>query len=433
MLLDGGTKKNARSSLRLLFQDYDAFPWLTVFENVRRSSGWSRPAKASAVTELLQSMGLAEHTERYPDELSGGLRKRLGLARALISEPKVLLLDEPFASLDVDTRMEMYGLLQSQARKAAASILLVTHDLEEAVLLSDRIILSGPRPFKVESEIHVPLGRPRTARTMETMDFLGALMVLHWKVSGSSHVKRASSDAEPPPIHPIARDAVQSLTLRYALEIVNPPRANEILDLMEMCLERLNSRVLMGGRSMMVASLCVLAWHGAISPKIRSVIGNREKIEALLECGSHMARDPSFAHPEWAVVLIGVTLIRWLSPSDALSETEYDELKRHMKSLLTYYSQDETLAAPGRRAAATILDQLSTRFPLGLTDVVTTAMEEWPKCSVAPIASELPAKLKALAAQLPASISDDERAIYRFALEQDGTWELYKKAAMSLS
>lgn len=147
--------------VRYLFQDYDAFPWLTVYENVRSGSGCAPHPKSSDVLDMLASVGLTGTEQRYPAELSGGMRKRLALARCLVRRPRILLLDEPFSSLDIDTRHELYSLVQELWIKDGTSVLLVTHDLDEAIQLADRIIVSAPRPMRISETIDVPLRRPR--------------------------------------------------------------------------------------------------------------------------------------------------------------------------------------------------------------------------------------------------------------------------------
>ncbi|MBI4244499.1 MAG: ABC transporter ATP-binding protein, partial [Planctomycetes bacterium] len=171
--------QNHQLPLRYMFQDYDAFPWLTVAENVQKGSGVPPHPTLDEVSQLLDRVGLRASMDRFPAELSGGMRKRLALARTLIRRPKLLLLDEPFASLDPDTRLEMYQLLQELIQEASSSVILVTHDLNEAIFLSDRVLVGSHRPMKIQGELPVRLNRPRIPAMMDEPTFLGALHTLH--------------------------------------------------------------------------------------------------------------------------------------------------------------------------------------------------------------------------------------------------------------
>jgi NitT/TauT family transport system ATP-binding protein len=152
-----------------LFQQYSRslFPWLTVGENVafgfRHSVELSSRAVEERCIRYLDMVGLAEFRRRYPWELSGGMQQRVAIARALAAEPRVLLLDEPFSSVDALTRLELQGLLLELWSQAGFTVLLVTHDVEEAVYLSDRIALMTRRPAQVAEVFVNALPRPRHA------------------------------------------------------------------------------------------------------------------------------------------------------------------------------------------------------------------------------------------------------------------------------
>lgn len=133
--------------LRVMFQDFDAFPWLNVWDNVKRGSGRPPHPSDHDVCELLNSTGLYEFRELFPNELSGGLRKRLALARAVIRRPSLLVLDEPFGSLDVATKSKMYELLDQLVHATECGILMVSHDPHEAVTVADQIHIASPRPM----------------------------------------------------------------------------------------------------------------------------------------------------------------------------------------------------------------------------------------------------------------------------------------------
>jgi NitT/TauT family transport system ATP-binding protein len=150
-----------------LFQQYSRslFPWLTVEENVRfgfaHLKTMTRGEAAAWCHRFLQMVGLADFGKSYPWQLSGGMQQRVAIARALAAEPRVLLLDEPFSSVDALTRLELHGLVLDLWAKTGITILLVTHDVDEAVYLSDRIVLLSRRPARVSEMFVNRLARPR--------------------------------------------------------------------------------------------------------------------------------------------------------------------------------------------------------------------------------------------------------------------------------
>ena len=145
----------------MIFQGYSLFPWRTVAQNVAfglEELGWSRERRRERVAELLETMGLAPWAERIPRELSGGMRQRVAIARALAPEPDVLLLDEPFGALDAQTKRVMQDNLLDVWRRTGATILMVTHDVEEAVYLASRVYVLTSHPGRVAAEMPVPFG-----------------------------------------------------------------------------------------------------------------------------------------------------------------------------------------------------------------------------------------------------------------------------------
>ena len=156
----------------VVFQSYSAFPWLTVRENtgfgLSQHSGDSREQE---VSHWLSLMGLSEFADTYPRALSGGMRQRLALARSMIIKPKLLLLDEPFGALDERTRESMQQLLLDVVSKTDCTVLFVTHDIREAILLGDRIILLSSRPGKVLRDVVCPLSKPRGRQHLRTPEF----------------------------------------------------------------------------------------------------------------------------------------------------------------------------------------------------------------------------------------------------------------------
>jgi len=162
-----------------VFQEDALFPWLTVAENIGfglRGRARDRASRRKAVDRYLSMVGLSGFGEYLPHEISGGMKQRVALARVLILEPRVLLMDEPFASLDAQTREEMQELLQSLWRQLSHTILFVTHDVHEAVILADRVLLMAKDPGCIRET--VPIGLPRP-RGREDAAFLGLCRTLH--------------------------------------------------------------------------------------------------------------------------------------------------------------------------------------------------------------------------------------------------------------
>ncbi len=158
----------------LVFQSYNAFPWLTVRENVAFGlNGGHARNSAPAVTEWLARLGLNDFADAYPKQLSGGMRQRLALARTMIVRPKLVLLDEPFGALDEHTRENMQQVLLDIARGESCTVLLVTHDVREAVLLSDRTILLSHRPARILDIAECPIPKPRNRECLSTPEFHG--------------------------------------------------------------------------------------------------------------------------------------------------------------------------------------------------------------------------------------------------------------------
>jgi len=152
------------SKLGLVFQEANLFPWYTVEDNIAlplRLRGVDRAARRERAHELCELVGLAGFERAYPRELSGGMRQRAAIARALSYRPEILLLDEPFGALDALTRDKMNLELQRIAAATGATVVLVTHSIMEAVFLADRIVLLSPRPGRIRSVTNVPFVRPR--------------------------------------------------------------------------------------------------------------------------------------------------------------------------------------------------------------------------------------------------------------------------------
>lgn len=166
VLLDGEPVKEPPEKLAVVFQDYSRslMPWMSVAKNVMlplRAKGYSRREQTSRAHEALAAVGLTAAGEQYPWQLSGGMQQRVAIARALAYEPEALLMDEPFASVDAQTRSDLEDLILSVRDKFGVTVLLVTHDIDESVYLADRVIVMSGSPTTVREVIRVDLPEPR--------------------------------------------------------------------------------------------------------------------------------------------------------------------------------------------------------------------------------------------------------------------------------
>jgi NitT/TauT family transport system ATP-binding protein len=160
-----------------VFQNVNLMPWRTVLRNVTLPLEISKRPKPSAeqeARELLALVGLAQFEQVYPRELSGGMAQRVAIARALAGQPEILLMDEPFGSLDAMSREQMNVELLRIWRAREVTAVMVTHDLQESVFLADRVLVMSPRPGRIRAEIEVDLPRPRSLDVIYT-EFFGAL------------------------------------------------------------------------------------------------------------------------------------------------------------------------------------------------------------------------------------------------------------------
>jgi NitT/TauT family transport system ATP-binding protein len=159
----------------VVFQAYSLFPWRTVAENVAFGLECLRVGRAERrrrVAEMLGVVGLSEFAGHLPRELSGGMRQRVAIARALVTEPDVLLLDEPFGALDLQTRRSLHEFLRQVWQRTGATVLMVTHDVGEAVYLSERVVVMTSRPGTVADVVEVPFGRSRGPEVRRDERFL---------------------------------------------------------------------------------------------------------------------------------------------------------------------------------------------------------------------------------------------------------------------
>jgi NitT/TauT family transport system ATP-binding protein len=175
VFIDGALVIGPGRDRGVVFQTYTLFPWMTVEKNVEfalQSERLSRRRKREIAREHLELVGLAGFAQSLPYELSGGMRQRVAIARALCYRPKVLLMDEPFGALDAQTRQLMQELLTEVWEAHKLTVLFVTHDIEEAVFLSDRVYLMTARPGRLKDVVDVKLPRPRTFESLSSGEFL---------------------------------------------------------------------------------------------------------------------------------------------------------------------------------------------------------------------------------------------------------------------
>ncbi|WP_243420892.1 ABC transporter ATP-binding protein [Micromonospora globispora] len=154
-----------RRDIAMLFQRPALLPWRSVLDNVLlpvEIFGWSRAKHRERARQLLEMAGLGGFEKRLPHELSGGMQQRVSLCRSLIGQPRVMLMDEPFSALDALTREELSGELQRVHMETKATIVFVTHSIDEAVLLADRVVVLSPRPGRIRKVVEVDIPRPRT-------------------------------------------------------------------------------------------------------------------------------------------------------------------------------------------------------------------------------------------------------------------------------
>ena len=159
----------------MVFQEYTLFPWLTVKQNVMfgpRMAGRGKDLSEAEALQWLDMVGLTERANAWPHQLSGGMKQRVAIARALANSPPILLMDEPFGALDAQTRCTMQKHLLQIWKNVDVTVLFVTHDLDEAILLADRIVVLGARPGRVLEIIQVPVDRPRHTGQLLSPHFL---------------------------------------------------------------------------------------------------------------------------------------------------------------------------------------------------------------------------------------------------------------------
>ena len=161
----------------MVFQQYSLLPWKTVYENVAfgpKMAGHGRAISGSTANTFLELVGLKKFGNRYPAELSGGMQQRVGIARALANYPSVLLMDEPFGALDAQTRLMMQESLLDIWRQFGTTVLFVTHDVDEAVFLADRVLIMSAAPGRIIRDVKINLPRPRSTDMASDPEYIKA-------------------------------------------------------------------------------------------------------------------------------------------------------------------------------------------------------------------------------------------------------------------
>jgi len=175
LLFDGSAVKRPGPDRGVVFQEAALFPWLNVWQNVifgPQVQGQARTDYEARARELIDLVGLSSFADSLPVQLSGGMRQRVGIARVLVMNPRALLMDEPFGALDAQTRLSMQQLLLDVWQSLGTTVLFVTHDIDEAILLSDRICVMSAHPGRIVRTIPIALPRPRSIASLTSPEFV---------------------------------------------------------------------------------------------------------------------------------------------------------------------------------------------------------------------------------------------------------------------
>jgi NitT/TauT family transport system ATP-binding protein len=175
LLVDNQTVNGPAPERGMVFQHHTLFPWRRVIDNVAfglKMRGVNKAERHRQAQEILQLVGLEGFEKRWPSQLSGGMQQRVEIARVLINRPRLLLMDEPFGALDAQCRMEMQQLLLGIWNRIRTTVIFVTHDIDEALFLADRILVMSPRPGRLIEDLKVTFPRPRQAEVVTSPEFM---------------------------------------------------------------------------------------------------------------------------------------------------------------------------------------------------------------------------------------------------------------------
>ena len=175
LLLDGHSIKGPAPERGMVFQHHTLFPWRNTIDNVAfglKMRGVNKQQRLTQAAEMLKLVGLEDSAQRWPAQLSGGMQQRVEIARVLINKPRLLLMDEPFGALDAQTRLKMQTLLLDIWNRIRTTVVFVTHDIDEALFLADRILVMSPRPGRIIEDLKVNFTRPRTTELVTTPEFM---------------------------------------------------------------------------------------------------------------------------------------------------------------------------------------------------------------------------------------------------------------------
>lgn len=176
--LDGRRMTVPGPSRTIVFQEHGLFPWLTAFENVElglKLKGMAKAERRDRAEEALKMVHLTDAGDKLVHQLSGGMRQRVSIARALVMDPPVLLMDEPFSSLDAQTRTLLHGQLQEIWCRTHKTVLFITHSVGEAVRLADRVVILHSQPGRIRREVRVPIAHPRDFDSTEITEVVGLI------------------------------------------------------------------------------------------------------------------------------------------------------------------------------------------------------------------------------------------------------------------
>jgi NitT/TauT family transport system ATP-binding protein len=200
VLVDGKPVTGPGADRAVVFQEYALMPWRTVEANVRFGLEMQRRVNrdtAGRVAHYIRMVGLQGFEKAYPRELSGGMRQRVGLARALVTEPRILLMDEPFAAVDALTRELMQEELSRIIAQTGQTIIFITHSVDEAITLGDRVAIVTNRPGRIREIVRVDLPRPRSGNELRSVPEYAALRDRIWELLSGEVASRRSGDESP--------------------------------------------------------------------------------------------------------------------------------------------------------------------------------------------------------------------------------------------